>query len=168
VTETKDVIIREARVEDLKEIFAIYNEEVLHGIATFDTEPVEEEEQINWLLKREAKHPVLVGEVEGKIAVWGSLNPYSPRKAYDLTATESVYVHKDFRGRGYGEKMLVALLEEARNRGLRALLALIAAENEASLRLHAKCGFQKVGELKKVGFKFGRWLDVVILEYLLF
>ncbi|GAV21527.1 GNAT family N-acetyltransferase [Carboxydothermus pertinax] len=162
------MVIREAKAEDLKEIFAIYNEEVLKGIATFDTEPVEEERQLRWLIERGAKHPVLVGEVEGRIAAWGSLNPYSPRKAYDSTVTESVYVHKDFRGRGYGKKMLFTLLKEARNRGLRAVLALIAAENEGSLKLHYKCGFQKVGELKKVGFKFGRWLDVVILEYLIF
>ena len=162
------MLIREAKIEDLKEIFAIYNEEVLSGIATFDTEPVNEVDQLSWLSKRDRRHPVLVVELEGRVVAWGSLNPYSPRKAYELTATGSIYVHKDFQGKGYGKKILLALIEEARKRGLRAILALIAAENEGSLKLHLKCGFQKVGELKKVGFKFGRWLDVVILEYLLF
>jgi phosphinothricin acetyltransferase len=71
------------------------------------------------------------------------------------------------RGKGIGRSLLEPLVKAARRRGLHAILAAIDAQNEASLRLHASCGFEKVGHLKEVGYKFGRWLDVVYMELLL-
>jgi phosphinothricin acetyltransferase len=104
---------------------------------------------------------------DGRVAGWSALNRYHDRKGYQFTTENSVYVAADHRGKGVGRLLMKPLVEAARERGLHAILAGIDAENEASVRLHASFGFVKVAHYKQVGFKFGRWLDVVYLELLL-
>ncbi len=120
-----------------------------------------------WFERHDEKHPVIVAELEGEIVGWGSLSPYHPRSAYRHTVENSVYVHHRFQRRQIGSRLLQDLIRRARGLEHRAIIALIDANQPASLALHARFGFEKVGHLKQVGFKFGRWLDVTYLELLL-
>ena len=103
----------------------------------------------------------------GRVAGWSALNNYHDRRGYQFTTENSVYVAADLRGKGIGKLLMRPLVDAARQRGLHAILAGIDAENEASIRLHASFGFVTVAHFKQVGFKFGRWLDVVYMELLL-
>src|SRR5207247_2103003 len=102
----------------------------------------------------------------GCVGGWSALNPFHARYGYRFTAENSVYVAADRRGRGLGKLLLAPLVDGARAKGLHAIIAAIDATNEASIRLHASFGFDKVGHFKQTGFKFGRWLDVVYMEKL--
>jgi phosphinothricin acetyltransferase len=110
---------------------------------------------------------VAVDEADKEVLGWSSLNRYHDRMGYRFTTENSVYVAAPWRGKGLGRQLLAPLIQAARERGLHAILAAIDAENEASLRLHAAFGFEKVAHFRQVGFKFGRWLDVIYMELLL-
>jgi L-amino acid N-acyltransferase len=158
--------IRLARTEDLAAIAAIYNHEVEHTSATFDTEPVTIEERRRWLDDHPpSRHPVVVAEAGGAIAGWASLSRWSSKRAYDRTAEVSVYVHRDHRGRGVGKALLLDLVERGRAAGLGVILTRICtADGPASLRLHEAVGFQRIGTLRRCGQKHGRLLDVELLD----
>ncbi len=158
--------LRRARRRDATGIARIYNEAVAHTTATFDTQPRSLATQREWLRRHDARHPVIVAVSGSELAGWASLSPWSERKAYDGTAEVSVYVDPQYRGRGIGRLLLGALLREGKRLGLRTLLARIAEGNPVSLRLHKSAGFRRVGTMHTVGFKFGRWIDVHLLEYL--
>ena len=157
--------IRDATLEDLPAISAIYDEQVLHGTATFDTEPKSVAERREWFEAHpRERYPVIVAEEGGEVIGWGRLAPWSPRRAYARTAENSVYVRKDARGRGAGRALLEALLARARAAGISVILARVADGNPASLRLHEALGFRPVGTMRRVGEKFGRVLDVTLLD----
>jgi L-amino acid N-acyltransferase YncA len=161
--------VRPASRDDLPGILEIYNDAVLNTTATYDYEPRTLEHRIAWF-EDHAKNnlPVFVAEDErGRIVGWSALNRYHDRKGYQFTTENSVYVAADQRGKGIGKRLMKPLVETAKERGLHAILAGIDAQNEASIRLHASFGFVKVAHFKQVGFKFGRWLDVVYMELLL-
>ncbi len=159
--------IRAADEHDLEAIRAIYNHEVLHGTATFDTEEKSLADRREWFQRLRVKYPVIVA-CEGEAVVgWGALLPWSERRAYDATAENSVYVRNDAQGRGIGKALLEALIAEAKARRIRALIAKISDGNPASLALHERCGFFRVGTLREVGFKFGKSIDVHLLQALL-
>jgi phosphinothricin acetyltransferase len=163
--EQVSLAVRDAAPADLDAIFAIYNEEVLHGTATFDTEPRVRGIDNGWLTDRDpARHPVLVAEDAGVLAGWGSLGPWSARGGYARTAEVSVYVDAGHRRRGVGRVLLAALLERARAAGLGVLIARIAEANEASVRLFEEAGFGHIGTQRRCGEKFGRILDVELLD----
>ena len=142
----------------------IYNEAVLTTVATFDTEPRSLEAQREWLLHHGPRYPVLVAELRGEVVGWASLSRWSDRKAYDGTAEVSFYVRSDHRGRGIGRSLLAANVATADRLGRHVLLARIADGNAVSVHLHEGFGFRPVGVMKEVGFKFGRWVDVHLLE----
>jgi L-amino acid N-acyltransferase YncA len=157
--------IRAATAEDLPAIFAIYDREVLTGAATFDTEPFSEPQRRQWLEKhRDAAHPALVAEEGGKVVGWGTLSAWSDRCAYARAAEVSVYVHPDHQSRGIGRTLLAALVDAGRQAGLGVLLARIETSGTASLRLHEAAGFRRFGTMRRVGEKFGRILDVELLD----
>ena len=158
--------IRPATPADLPGILEIYNDAVLHTTATYDYEPRTLEHRAAWFEERTREgYPVFVAvEGSGRVAGWSALNPFHARFGYRFTAENSVYVAADRRGQGVGKLLLPPLIEGARVKQLHAIIAAIDAANEASLRLHAAFGFEKVGHFKETGFKFGRWLDVVYLE----
>jgi len=160
-------MIRDARGEDLQAILAIYNEAVLSTTATFDTEPRTPQEQEAWLRKHGPEYPVLVLEQEGRPIGWASLSPYSDRKAYAGTVEDSIYITEACRGKGAGTALLAALIARARQTGRHAIVAKIAQDNPASMKLHAAAGFETIGTLREVGLKFGMLLDVHLLELLL-
>ena len=161
--------VRPAIHEDLPGILAIYNEAVLNTTASYDYEPGTLEHRRAWFEDHVRDNfPVFVAVNEaGRVVGWSALNRYRDRKGYQFTTENSVYVAADARGRGIGKLLMRPLIDAARERGLHAILAGIDAQNEASIRLHASFGFVKVAHFRQVGFKFGRWLDVVYMELLL-
>jgi len=161
--------IRPANPGDLPGILEIYNEAVLNTTATYDYEPRTLEQRTVWYEDHvKSNYPIFVAQNDGgRIAGWSALNPFHARPGYRFTTENSVYVAADMRGRGVGRLLMPPLIDGARQRGLHAILGAIDATNEASIRLHASFGFEKVAYLKQVGFKFGRWLDVVYMELIL-
>jgi phosphinothricin acetyltransferase len=157
--------IRDARVGDLAAIFDIYNHEVLQGTATFDTQSRLVGRDDGWLTERDgARHPVIVAEIDARLVGWASLDPWSSRGAYARTAEGSVYVDRDSRGLGVGTSLLTAIIERAREAGLGVVLARIAEANEPSMRLFQRLGFGRIGTQRRCGAKFGRILDVELMD----
>ncbi len=159
--------IRSAAPGDLDRINEIYNQAVSTTTATFDTEPKSPEERRAWFEEHGPRHPVLVAEDGGRISGWASLSPYSDRAAYSRTVEISIYISEEKRGRGIGKRLMKAIVEEGRRLGHHAILARIAQDNPVSIRLHEWAGFFMVGTMKEVGFKFGRLLDVHLMQLLL-
>jgi phosphinothricin acetyltransferase len=158
--------IKRATLVHLSAITEIYNEAILNTVATFDTEPRTIEEQKDWFVRHGSKYPILVAEVDGRAVGWASLSRWSDRCAYSDTAEDSLYVKEDCRGKGIGRKLLTSLIEEGKRAGLHTVIARITAGNEVSIRLHEDAGFQHVGIMKEVGRKFGRLLDVHLMQKL--
>jgi L-amino acid N-acyltransferase len=142
----------------------IYNEAVRTTTATFDTEPRSLSAQLAWFSEHDARHPVLVAELARSIVGWASLSPWSDRKAYDATAEISVYVGSEWRGRGMGRALVSAILTEATRCNFHSILARVAVGNPVSRALHVSAGFESVGVMHEVGYKFNRFLDVELLE----
>jgi len=159
--------IRRAELADAAAIREIYNEAILTTTATFDTEIKSLEEREDWLRSHNERHPVLVAIVEGKVAGWAALTAWSDRRAYEDTAEISVYVHSTCRGRGAGRKLMNAIVEEAKRLRHHTLVARAAEESVESIHLCRSLGFAPVGTLREVGRKFGRLLDVQILQLML-
>jgi len=161
--------VRSATRADIPTILEIYNDAVLTTTATYDYEPRTLEHRVQWFEDHQKTgFPVFVAEDEnGRVVGWSALNKYHDRMGFRFTTENSVYVAADARGRGVGALLLKPLIDSAKALGLRAIIAVIDAENRASIRLHAKFGFVEVGRFSKVGFKFGRWLDLAYMELLL-
>ena len=160
--------IRPATRVDLPGILEIYNDAVLNTTATYDYEPRTLEHRTQWFEDHQRdNYPIFVAvEESGRVVGWSALNPFHARMGYRFTSENSVYVAADMRGKGVGKLLLAPLIEGAKARGLHAIIAVIDADNEPSIRLHAAFGFEKVGHFKQTGFKFNRWLDVVYMEKL--
>jgi L-amino acid N-acyltransferase YncA len=159
--------VRLATLDDAEPIRAIYNVEVLTSTVTFDLVPRSLEEQRAWLCARSGVHAVLVAEAAGEVVGFGSLSPWRDRPAYSTTVEDSVYIHRDHRGRGVGKALLTRLVDTATAHGFHACMARIVGGHEASIALHEACGFEIVGTEREVGRKLGRWLDVVLMERML-
>jgi L-amino acid N-acyltransferase len=161
------VEIRTAEPGDLEAITEIYNEAILTTTATFDVEPKTVAERQDWFQKHGGRYPVLVALIDAQIVGWASLSRFSDRAAYDETAETSFYVKSSFRGRGIGRALKAAIIAEARRLGFHSLLARVAAESAASRHLNKCFGFVDVGTLREVGRKFGRRLDVHLMQLML-
>ncbi len=157
-------VIRRATENDVPAITGIYNEAVLNTTATFDTEPKSVEDRLHWYRGHDDKHPVLVAVAGDTVTGWAALTQWSDRCAYDTTSEVSVYVHKDHRGRGLGKRLLQRLVEESEQAGMHYLLARITEGNAQSIHLHELFGFRTVGVMHEVGFKFGKFRDVTLME----
>ncbi|MGA2062246.1 MAG: N-acetyltransferase family protein [Thermoguttaceae bacterium] len=161
------IIIRPAELSDLDAITEIYNEAILTTTATFDTQPKTRTEQQSWFQEHDARHPVLVAELDGKVAGWTSLSKWSGRCAYADTAETSFYVKAEHRGQGIGRKLKEAIIEKARQLEFHTLIARVAQGSEESLHLNESFGFVQIGTLKEVGRKFDKLLDVHIFQKML-
>jgi len=161
------VVIRPATADDLGDINDIYNHYVLHSSATYQEDPESIEGRRAWFARHGPSHPVTVAEVGGRVVGWGSLSPFHARSAYRNTVENSVYLRPDSQRRGLGTLLLRDLIGRARDLGHHTILAIIDAEQPASIALHEKLGFVRVAFLRVVGFKFGRWRDVVYMQLVL-
>jgi len=161
------IVIRRAQISDLDAITAIYNEAILTTTATFDIEPKNISEQTKWFQSHDERHPVLIAVLEGSVVGWASLSKWSERSAYNDTAETSFYVGSGYQNRGIGRKLKEAIIEEARRLQFHTLIAQVAGESEISLHLNESFGFVHIGTLKEVGRKFGKLLDVHILQKML-
>lgn len=157
--------LRPADLADAQAINDIYNHYVLHSTCTFQEEPETLAARQAWLAKHDAPHVVLVAEEpDGSVIGWAALSPFHPRSAYRFTVEDSVYLRPDRLGQGLGRLLLGELMSAARAGGFRNVIAHICCEQTASLALHRKAGFRDTTELRQVGYKFGRWLDTVMLQ----
>ncbi len=158
--------IRPATERDLAGIFAIYNDEILHGVSIFETRPIEcPDEQRAWLAAHaRPQRPAVVAVEHDRVLGWASLSDFSPKPAYARSAENSVYVHQDARRRGVGRRALEEALRLGREAGVAVVLARICTECQASVALHRALGFERVGIMRRVGEKFGRVLDVELMS----
>lgn len=160
--------IRLATLSDLPAINSIYNHYVLNSTCTYQEEPSTSEERENWFAAHGPSLPVTVAfDEQNQILGWASLSRFHPRSAYRNTVENSVYVRPELHGRGIGSLLLADSIARARSAGHRTILALIDADQKPSIALHLKLGFTQSAHLKEVGFKFGRWLDVIYLQLML-
>jgi L-amino acid N-acyltransferase YncA len=161
-----NVRLRPAETGDLAALAAIYTPEVLEGTATFELEPPDAAELGARLAKvRELGLPWLVAEEGGRIAGYAYAGMHRDRPAYRFTVEDSVYLAPWARGRGIGRQLLEAVVAGSRDAGMRQMVAVIGdSANLGSIGLHRACGFLDVGTLRDVGFKFGRWLDTVLMQ----
>ncbi len=158
--------IMDVQPGDLPSIQAIYAHHVLTGTGTFeDVPPALEEMEARAAAKTAAGFAWLVARDASGILGFGYYGPFRERAAYRYTVEDSVYVRDGVRGQGVGKALVSALLDRARDAGFKQMLALIGdSENVASIGMHASLGFHHAGTMRKVGHKFDRWLDVVIMQ----
>jgi len=159
--------IRHANLSDLDTITEIYNDAILKTTATFDTTPKTEKEQLDWFHRHDERYPVLVAEINGKIVGWASLSRWSDRCAYADTGEISIYIREDHRGQGIGRKFLDNLVKTGKQVGLHTLVSRIAGESATSIYLHEQLGFFHIGTMREVGRKFGKLLDVHLMQRIL-
>jgi phosphinothricin acetyltransferase len=159
--------LRLATPEDAEAIREIYNLEVTTSTVTFDLVPRTLDDQLAWQASRSGAYAVIVADVDGVVAGFGSLSRWRDRPAYATTVEDSIYVHHDHHGQGVGKALLLRLVEVATAHGFHACMARIVGGHETSIGLHRACGFEVVGVEKEVGRKFNRWLDVVLMERML-
>jgi L-amino acid N-acyltransferase len=159
--------LRPARLDDAEAIRQIYNAEVTSSTVTFDIVPRSLDEQRRYLSERSGAHAVIVAVDGDEVVGYGALSPWRSKPAYSTSVEDSIYVHQGRQGRGVGRALLSELVDVATAHGFHAVFARIVGGHEASIRLHEAARFEVVGTEREVGRKFGRWLDVVVMERLL-
>jgi phosphinothricin acetyltransferase len=160
--------IRDADSSDLDAIRAIYNDVLDRSTAIFSDVARTTEEQARWFSDRRSQGwPVIVGCSDGAVVGYATYGAFRSWPGYRHTVENTIHLAASVRGRGLGTVLLSALVERARAQGLHAMIAGIDGDNVASMRLHEKLGFTKVGHLRQVGRKFDRWLDLVFYERVL-
>lgn len=162
-----DYAIRLATLADAEPIRAIYNYYVAHSTCTYQIEPETAEERVAWLRDRAPRHPVTVAVEGSTILAWASLSPWKSRCGYAEAAEASVYVHHEHQRRGLGRALLLDLIERGRAAGLHTIIGGASSDQTASLALQLALGFRVCGEMKEVGMKFGRRLDVTYTQFML-
>ena len=160
--------IRLATEHDLPEILDIYNDAILNTTAVYDyTAHTLEMRQAWFSAKQRDSYPVFVAEVDGAVAGFSSFGPFRAWAAYKYTVEHSVYVAQRFRKRGIGRLLVKTVIDSARQMDRHVILAGIDSANEVSIRMHKQLGFIETTTLKQVGYKFGRWLDLVFMQLVL-
>ena len=156
--------IRPAWEAYLDAITKIYNQAVIRTTATMDIAPRSVEEQKTWFDAHKDSFPILVAILNEEVIGWASLSEYSPRGGYANTAEISIYIHEDYRKKGFGKEILTEILKVGEDTGLHSIIARISAASQISLHLFENLGFAYVGTLKEVGKKFDEYRDVVIMQ----
>ncbi|MBM3341847.1 MAG: N-acetyltransferase family protein [Betaproteobacteria bacterium] len=160
--------IRVVNETDAAAICAIYNPYVRDTVISFEQAPVSETEMAARIREYTASFPWLVATVNDKVVAYAYASRWRTRAAYDYVLESTVYVDRDYIGRGIAKPLYRALLAELKARGVRAVIGCIALPNAASVALHESCGFVKVGHFPQVGRKFERWVDVGFWQATLF
>jgi phosphinothricin acetyltransferase len=161
-----NVAIRPAVAADIPAITRIYTHAVEHGTASFELTPPDEAEMARRMqVMLDGKFPYLVAEVDGAFAGYAYASSYRTRPAYRFTVENSVYVAPDMHRRGIGKALLKALIDACTALGFRQMIAVIGDSNQAaSIGVHRACGFEDAGNLRNIGWKFGRWLDTPLMQ----
>lgn len=160
-----DLIIRDVALRDAPQIAAIYDHHARYGTASFELQgPSIGETEAKILRIGSACWPFLVAEIDGRVAGYAYVTQFRDRPAYAHTCENSIYVHPGLHGRGVGKALLATLCERCQEFGFRQMLAVIGGGEDASVRLHASCGFEHAGRMKCVGWKMGRWLDTIYMQ----
>lgn len=163
-----DAIIRNAEIKDLPYILDIMNEAIINTTAIYDYHERDEKYVQKWYQQlHETGMPVIVCEADGKCVAYGCYSRFRPKDGYRFCVEHSVYIHKDYRGKGYGAMLLSELIIAAKQQKIHTMIAGIDAANSISIEFHKKFGFVEVGFLKEVGYKFDRWLDLIFMEKIL-
>lgn len=163
-----EALIRPARDADLEAITAIYNQSVLTETASWDDATVTQENRRQWFVEHSTPpYAVLVAVLDEVVVGYAAYGKYREKAGWALTAEHSVYVLPEAKGRKIGTRLLEELLVVAAEQGIHAMIGVLSADNETSLRLHQRLGFLETGRMPQVGKKFGRWLDAVIVERIL-
>jgi len=160
-------VIRDATTADLPQVQAIYAHHVLTGLGSFEETPPDLAEMARrYQAVVDAGLPWLVSELDGRVAGYAYAGPFRPRPAYRHTVENSVYVAQGMEGRGIGRALLARVIERCTERGCRQMVAVIGGgyENAGSARIHAALGFKEAALLRSIGWKFGRWLDVLMMQ----
>jgi L-amino acid N-acyltransferase YncA len=160
-------LIRPARLEDLDGITAIYNQNVLHSTASFESTPRTTQQQQRWFAEHGGRHPLHVAEENELVSGWASLSSWSFHDGYDATTEISVYVTQERRRQGIGRALMESVISAGQRAGVHCIVARITSANQLSVRLHRNLGFEAVGVMREVGSKFGKLLDVVVMQKLL-
>lgn len=160
--------IRDAHSTDAAGIAAIYNDAVLNTTAIWNDVTVDEADRAEWIAVRQGSgFPVFVAVDGDQVVGYATYGPFRPHDGFRHTVEHSVYVRGDQRGSGIGRQLMTRLIDAARENGVHVLVAAIESGNTGSLRLHEKLGFVETGRMPEVGTKFGRWLDLVLLQLML-
>lgn len=151
------------------QILAIYNDAILTTTAMYEYVQRPQTSMIAWFdAKEQGGYPVIgLVDEQDKLLAFGTYGPFRPRPAYHYTIEHSVYVHKDHRGKGLGQIILAELIKKAIEQQYHCMVAAIDSENAASIRIHEKAGFEHNGVIKEVGYKFGSWRSLVLMQLLL-
>jgi len=162
------ISIRQATINDMAKVLEIVNYEILNTTAIWDYDVRTLSQQIEIFNEKQYKNfPLIVAEKESKIVGFGTYGTFRQKIGYQFTVEHSVYVHKDFHGKGIGSTLLKELIEIAKNQKLHTMIGVIDSENHGSIAFHQKLGFETVGNIKQTGYKFNRWLDSVFMQILL-
>lgn len=160
-------LVRTATKADAPAITQLLNHYIETSTSVFILQPQTVEERLAWFDDRSELHPAVVAEIDGEFVGWGALSVHNPRAGYRHSADTSVYVHPDMHRRGIGRSILIELIARARAAGHHTLIALCCSESSASIALHQTLGFTRAGELREVGRKFDRWLNMTHLQLML-
>ena len=159
------VVVRNATEADLPAIVDIYNEVIANSTAIWIDDPLTLDDRRAWLaMRRQQNYPVLVAERDGALVGFASFGEFRPQNGFRFTVEHSVHVKAGVRGGGVGLALMNALVSKARDLGKHIIVGAVDASNDASMRFHLKLGFVETGRMPQVGYKFGRWLDMVLLQ----
>jgi L-amino acid N-acyltransferase len=161
------LVVRLARPDDSEAIRRIYNWEVETSTVTMDLVARSAEDQRRWLAARSGAHAAVVATLGDEVVGFASLSPWRGRPGYSTTVEDSVYVDRSHQGLGVGQALLGELLSVARSHGFHAVMARIASGHRPSRGLHERFGFEHIGTEREVGRKFGRWIDIDLLQLIL-
>ena len=160
--------LREATLADIPAICRIYEHAVLHGTATYELVPPDETEMTSrFLTLTRQGYPYLVAcNAEGRVIAYAYAGPFRARPAYRWSVEDSIYLEPEAQGKGVGTAILSRLIELCQEKGFRQMIAVIGgADNRGSIRVHERLGFRPIGLFEGSGFKFGRWIDTVLMQY---
>lgn len=164
---TADILIRPASENDLPAITAIYAPAVSTGTASFELAPPDlDEMKRRWQMLTDAGYPYLVADRAGEVVGYAYAGPYRPRPAYRHTVESTVYVAPGAQRGGIGRRLMQAIIEMCEEAGFRQMIAIVGdgGNQQASVGLHAALGFREIGTIEGSGYKFGRWLDTLIMQ----
>ena len=160
-------MIRNVKTGDAPDIALIYNYYIENSTITFETSSVSIEDMAGRIADISEKYPYYVYVESGKVVGYCYVSSWKKKAAYSKTVESTVYIDKDFLGKGIGRELMNKLIIKLKEKSFHAVIACITIPNPTSVKLHEKLGFRKVSEFREVGFKFGKWLDVGDWELLL-